>query len=370
MADSIFSLSERDRAAFFQIAAGRIGRNAVLLEKDVWVVWALRTLFEDLVGAHLVFKGGTSLSKAHRLIERFSEDIDLTYDIRELAGDMLPKGPARETLDLPTTQSQARKITDEIRKERLPKWVKDTVAPVVQARLAKDGAKASIEINGCDLSIRYAKTDHGHVKSAVLLEFGARSTGEPADLHDIVCDSAAAGLAIDLPTAKARVMKAERTFWEKATAVHVFCRSGDPVGDHKARHWYDLERLDAKGISGASIADGIPFVDTGIGVGIENDCLDGCARATFIRPGTSWVDVEKLLPFGDDGEEDGIYRTDIQIAAVNSLNAIMAVLRWQCSSRVSSRITTRSPSPAISWSRAFASVVLPEPVPPATMMLA
>lgn len=256
MADSIFSLSERDRAAFFQAAAGRVGRNAILLEKDVWVVWALRTLFEDPIGAHLVFKGGTSLSKAHRLIERFSEDLDLTYDIRELAGDMLPKGPAGETLDLPKTQSQARKITDEIRKERLPKWVKDAVAPVVEARLAKDGAKASIEISGCDLSIRYAETDHGHVKSAVLLEFGARSTGEPANLHDIICDSAAAGLGIDLPTAKARVMKAERTFWEKATAVHVFCRSSDPVGDHKARHWYDLERLDAKGIAAASIADG------------------------------------------------------------------------------------------------------------------
>ena len=77
MADSIFSLSERDRAAFFQAAAGRVGRNAILLEKDVWVVWALRTLFEDPVGAHLVFKGGTSLSKGLGLIHRFSEDIDI-----------------------------------------------------------------------------------------------------------------------------------------------------------------------------------------------------------------------------------------------------------------------------------------------------
>lgn len=74
---------------------------------------------------------------------------------------------------------------------------------------------------------------------------------------------------------------------------------------------------------------GIPFVDTGIGVGLEGDSLDGCARATFIRPGTDWAEVAKLLPFGDDTEEDDIYRTDIQIAAVNSLNAIMAVMRWK-----------------------------------------
>jgi hypothetical protein len=74
---------------------------------------------------------------------------------------------------------------------------------------------------------------------------------------------------------------------------------------------------------------GIPFVDTGIGVGLEDGCLDGCARATFIRPGTPWADVAKMLPFGDDDEEDAIYRTDIQIAAVNSLSAVIAVMRWQ-----------------------------------------
>lgn len=255
MPDSIFSLSARDRADFFQAAVARVGRNAILLEKDVWVVWALRALFEDPVGAHLVFKGGTSLSKAHRLIERFSEDVDLTYDIRELAADLLPRGEGGEVLDIPATPSQVRRVSEAIRNERLPAWVRDTVAPIIQARLERDGAQAVVELDGCNLSIRYAEQDHGQVKSAVLLEFGARATGEPADFHDIACDSAAAGLDIDLPTARARVMKAERTFWEKATAVHVFCRSGDPVGDHKARHWYDLERLDANGVAPRAIAN-------------------------------------------------------------------------------------------------------------------
>ena len=255
MPDSIFSLSARDRADFFQAAVARVGRNAILLEKDVWVVWALRALFEDPIGAHLVFKGGTSLSKAHRLIERFSEDVDLTYDIRELAADLLPRGEGGEVLDIPETRSQIRRVSEAIRNELLPAWVSGTVAPIIRARLARDGAQAAVEIDGCNLSIRYAQQDHGQVKSAVLLEFGARATGEPADFHDIACDSAAAGLDIDLPTARARVMKAERTFWEKATAVHVFCRSDDPVGNHKARHWYDLERLDANGVAAIAIAD-------------------------------------------------------------------------------------------------------------------
>jgi hypothetical protein len=89
-----------------------------------------------------------------------------------------------------------------------------------------------------------------------------------------------------------------------------------------------------KGSSRREIAEGlvrlaIPFIDTGIGVGLEDGRLDGCARATFIRPGTDWSEVERLLPFGDDVEDDDVYRTDIQIAAINSLNAIMAIMRWQ-----------------------------------------
>ena len=89
-----------------------------------------------------------------------------------------------------------------------------------------------------------------------------------------------------------------------------------------------------KGSSRRAIAEGlvrlgIPFVDTGIGVGLFEDTLDGCARVTFIQPGTPWADVEKLLPFGDDDEEDEVYHTEIQIAPINSLNAIMAVTRWQ-----------------------------------------
>ena len=73
---------------------------------------------------------------------------------------------------------------------------------------------------------------------------------------------------------------------------------------------------------------GIPFVDTGIGVGLEQGSLDGCARATFIRPDTDWAEVERLLPFGDDEEDDDVYHTDIQIAVINSINANIALLRW------------------------------------------
>lgn len=73
---------------------------------------------------------------------------------------------------------------------------------------------------------------------------------------------------------------------------------------------------------------GVPFVDTGIGIGLEEGALDGCARVTFVPSGGDWAVAEKLLPFGDDDAEDDEYQK-IQIADLNALNATLAVLRWK-----------------------------------------
>ena len=92
MAESWFSLSREDQAEALEFAAARSGRPAHLLEKDIWVVWVLSAIYESALASKLTFKGGTSLSKVYRIIDRFSEDVDLTYDIRELAADLLKQG--------------------------------------------------------------------------------------------------------------------------------------------------------------------------------------------------------------------------------------------------------------------------------------
>ncbi len=78
MAESYLSLSREDRLEALGVAATASGRPIHLLEKDIWVVWAIDALFSADFGKHLVFKGGTSLSKAYNVIGRFSEDIDVT----------------------------------------------------------------------------------------------------------------------------------------------------------------------------------------------------------------------------------------------------------------------------------------------------
>jgi predicted nucleotidyltransferase component of viral defense system len=79
--DQFLSLSTADRALAFQQAEARLTLPAASIEKDFWVSFTLRALFSlPNWRDNLTFKGGTSLSKAWNLIQRFSEDIDLVID--------------------------------------------------------------------------------------------------------------------------------------------------------------------------------------------------------------------------------------------------------------------------------------------------
>ena len=85
----IIAASDEDRRGLFAATARRIGTTEQNVEKDFWVCWALDALFHDRDGGgpRLLFKGGTSLSKAFKLIPRFSEDIDITVFRADLGQD-------------------------------------------------------------------------------------------------------------------------------------------------------------------------------------------------------------------------------------------------------------------------------------------
>ncbi len=107
MAEYFFDLSPDDQREALEYAREQSGRPVHLLEKDIWVVWTLHALFASQLAADLTFKGGTSLSKAYKIIDRFSEDIDLTYDIRKLIPDRVGEGeglppPRRTRRDQPS----------------------------------------------------------------------------------------------------------------------------------------------------------------------------------------------------------------------------------------------------------------------------
>ena len=242
MPESWFELSSADQSEALEVAAGRSGRPAHLLEKDIWVVWALSAMYDSPLGDSLTFKGGTSLSKVYKVIDRFSEDIDLTYDIRELVSDLL-----RDGNPIPASASQEKKITSAVR-SRLPQWIEQTVQPVIEQALVASVVQAALSLAGKDndkLIIAYPATKKGtgYAAATIQLEFGARATGEPHQRHHVACDIAPLIDGVTFPTAQPLVMAAERTFWEKATAAHVYCLQGRLRGDRYSRHWYDLAAL-------------------------------------------------------------------------------------------------------------------------------
>jgi len=127
----------------------------------------------------------------------------------------------------------------------LPQWIATNVRPVIEAALARDQLKARLEIGGEEsdkLFLHYPalKPGSGYVQTVVTLEFGARATGEPHKVLPVVCDMDGHVQDVAFPTAKPMVMSVARTFWEKATAAHVYCAQGRIRSERYARHWHDL----------------------------------------------------------------------------------------------------------------------------------
>jgi len=248
-----FDLAIDERKEALEVAASNSGRPAFVLEKDAWVVWTLNALFRSPVAQDLIFKGGTSLSKVYQAIDRFSEDIDVTYDIRAIAPELVKDaGPDA----LPPNASQARKWRDNV-EDKLSRWLREQLLPYVQGCVETDKLQARVTIGEAhSLRIDYATevSGYGYVGHCIKIEFGARSTGEPTTDAEVSCDAAPHLRNVIFPTAKPRVMRVERTAWEKMTAIHVFCLQGQ-IRNRLARHWSDITRLHLAGHIEAALQD-------------------------------------------------------------------------------------------------------------------
>jgi hypothetical protein len=254
VAEHFFALSTDDQREALEQARAQTARPTHLLEKDVWVVWTLGALFDSALAADLTFEGGTSLSKVYKIIDRFSEDIDLTYDIRKLIPDMVGSESS-----LPANRSQAGKWTRAVR-DRLPGWIDAAVRPVLEAALVRDQLSAKLEVGGVErdkLMLHYPaiKQGTGYVSPVVTLEFGGRATGEPHQVLAVTCDIDGHVEGVTFPTASPLVMSVARTFWEKATAAHVYCAQGRIRSERYARHWHDLAAIGRSSHFAAVIGD-------------------------------------------------------------------------------------------------------------------
>ena len=243
---SVISASDAERRDLFLATAARLGTAVQNVEKDFWVCWVLDALFNGFPadGPRLLFKGGTSLSKVYKAIDRFSEDIDVTVDYRSLVAD----APELESI---TSNNQRGKLSDAL-KAALTTHVIDELVPALQVALATALPTQPISIEVSDdaekLWVFYpsaVENTDSYVRPSILIEFGGRNSTLPQSLLSITPDIAEHVPDLALPTAQVSVLSAARTFWEKATLIHVECHrpSLRPSAERLSRHWYDLARL-------------------------------------------------------------------------------------------------------------------------------
>ena len=262
-----------DQLAYINEAAARRDVAAIIIEKDFWVCWTLRRLVETPgLGEHLTFKGGTSLSKAYGIIDRFSEDIDLTIG-RSAPQIEQTMAPMEDGISGKERERRAKDL-----KAAAQAYVRDTAMPALEAAIEKalgtrTGWTVALDAEDGDaqtILFEYPRLleygafstagfgegafGGGYIKPRIKLEFGARGETEPSQSRTIT-PYLAAEFPDELPNADVTVstLSVERTFWEKVTILHAL-HHGSKLRPEMSRHYYDTAMLASKGIDDTALA--------------------------------------------------------------------------------------------------------------------
>ena len=237
--DRIALMSDEKRNELFALTAERRGmRSGAIVEKDFWVTWVLGRLFASpLLGTRILFKGGTSLSKVFGLIERFSEDIDLILDWNEV----VTENPNSERSK--TKQDQFNKAVPALSR----KYIVSRVLREVE-RLMEGICSATVEEGAPDvINIRYPSGfGDAYLRPEIRLEIGPLAQWLPNARYQVTSYAAEAFPELFAePSCEVQVIKAERTFWEKATILHQEAHrpEGSPFPARYSRHYYDLSMM-------------------------------------------------------------------------------------------------------------------------------
>lgn len=247
--DSFSAIAPKERGQVFTQVGSQMGVSPIIAEKDFWVSWTLGQVFGVMELDHsLIFKGGTSLSKVHGVIDRFSEDIDLAFDRYEFGFN---------DEDFKNEGINARRRRLDTLGKNCTKYIRETFVPslnkVCQNKLSEDWV---IEIDAEDpqtILFQYPQSlstadyeNLGYIRPAVRLELGARSDHTPSATHEII--PYAAEHYPDYfkkPKTSVLALSAERTFWEKLTILHAenFRPEGNVPGLRLSRHYYDAYKI-------------------------------------------------------------------------------------------------------------------------------
>ena len=282
----LLAFSAEDRLGLFLATATRLGTTVQNIEKDFWVCWTLDALFNGLQpeGPRLLFKGGTSLSKGYGLIERFSEDIDITV----FRSDINAEASVEDLEELSRTQRERRLNDIRTACQAFILGPLKTQLEGLAAGLPIASGQLLVALDDDDpdnqsLLVQYpALSDgDGYIRPAVKIEAGAKSALDPHNPQSITPYVSDELPNFDLTVPGVTTVDPVRTFWDKVLILHSLRHSFDHRGTLRgggqrvSRHYYDVDRVLRTDIGRRAVTD----------LAMATDCMRH-ERMFFKRPST------------------------------------------------------------------------------------
>ena len=234
-----YKKSKEEKIKAYNVISAKTALPNYAIEKDWWVVQTLAIVFNMSIGKHLVFKGGTSLSKSWGIIKRFSEDVDLAVD-RSFFGFEGDLGKSK--------RDRLRKMNGE--------YVENTFALTLEKEFKKRGLtdiEIKVEVarnSDQDPKVVYIYYPNAvdypeYIKPRVMLEISCRSLIEPNTSKEIISliDEAFPNASFAQKPISVSSVNPERTFLEKIFLLHEEFQKEAPRSERMSRHLYDLHKL-------------------------------------------------------------------------------------------------------------------------------
>lgn len=211
-------------------AAQQYNTAEIYIEKDYWVTVALYAIFHEPIGTEAVFKGGTALSKCHKLIERFSEDVDMVV--------LNNKGESGNQL-----KNKLKAITDAV----------SAIIPEVEVE-GVTNKKGMIRKTAHQYNRRNFSGSYGQVREQIIVEATWLGSSDPYIMAEVSCYVTEMMKATDqtqiieqynMQPFTVKVLSKERTFCEKIMSLVRFSQTQEPYTDlaNKIRHIYDVHLM-------------------------------------------------------------------------------------------------------------------------------
>ena len=250
----------------FIIAGERRVLLPLVMEKDFWVCWTLERLFAlPDFSEHLLFKGGTSLSKVYGLIQRFSEDIDLSLSRSALGDDLAdPEQAASNTQRKQCAVALVTAFLETVMHRLLPA-LRANIADQLGEESEDGWALTQDKADQGTVHFAYPRAANGeltngelaYIRPEVRIELGGRSDDWPAEDRTVTAYVAEALPHITTGAVPVHTLAARRTFWEKATILHAEYHypPRKATGKRLSRHYSDLAQMAGTAVETQALDD-------------------------------------------------------------------------------------------------------------------